>query len=215
MSSVSGVVPWRDEKRRGRLASTRRDRSLIFRRKVLALSKSWWCHPKEEDNIWCCLHQQPTPPRPFVQPPLYPRSEGNSSSIILVPILPSTSLRLSFFLNTAFRVATIRFIRPHPLLRISLELNLFLRYFICHAILMNDEFMELRETKRNSFAFLKNVYTHTHIGTDVTVRYCYNRLSPKISSFRGWYFAQKNSRGLWYSLFFDLTKSPPYESRKC
>lgn len=60
----------RDEERGGRLASTRRDRSLIFRRKVLALSKSWWCHPKEEDNIWCCLHQQPTPPRPFAQPPL-------------------------------------------------------------------------------------------------------------------------------------------------
>jgi len=28
---------------------------------------------------------------------------------------------------------------------------------------MNDKFMELREAKRNSFAFLKNVYTRTYI----------------------------------------------------
>lgn len=39
--------------------------SLIFRRKVLALSKSWWRHPKEEDNIWCSasIKQPPAQPR--------------------------------------------------------------------------------------------------------------------------------------------------------
>lgn len=167
MSSVSGVVPRWDEERGGRLASTRRDRSLIFRRKVLALSKSWWCHPKEEDNIWCCLHQQPTPPRPSNHP--YPRSEGNSSSIILVPTLPPAPLRLSFFLTRLSALPPSGSSVLHPLLRISLELNLFLRHSICHAILMNDEFMELRETKRNSFAFLKNIYTRTHMTFDTSV----------------------------------------------
>lgn len=155
MSSVSGVVPGWVEERRGRLASTRRDRSLIFRRKVLALSKSWWCHPKKEDNIWCCLHQQPTPPRPFAQPPLSAkwRKLVFNYSCTHPPSHLSSSLVLSY---TAFHVATIRFIHPHSFLKISLELNLFLRYSICHAILMN-EFMELRETKRDSCVFLKNV----------------------------------------------------------
>lgn len=174
MSSVSGVVPERDEKRRGRLASTRRDRSLIFRRKVLALSKSWWCHPKEEDNIWCCLHQQPTPPRSFAQPPLSAkwRKLVFNYSCTHPPSHLSSSLVLSY---TAFHVATIRFIRPPPsLLGISLELNLFLRHSICHAILMNDEFMGLRETKRNLFAFLKNVYTRTRIDASDIVGDCHN-----------------------------------------
>lgn len=108
----------------------------------------------------------------------YPRSEGNSSSIILVPTLPPTSLRLSFFLT---RLSTLppsgSSVLP-SLLGISLELNLFLRHSICHAILMNDEFMGLRETKRNSFAFLKkNVYTHTHIDASVIVGDCHNRRS--------------------------------------
>lgn len=114
----------------------------------------------------------------------YPRSEGNSSSIILVPTLPPTSLRLSFFLT---RLSTLppsgSSVLP-SLLGISLELNLFLRHSICHAILMNDEFMGLRETKRNSFAFLKNVYTHIYVYR----RECYRRRlsQSKISSFCGY-----------------------------
>lgn len=157
MSSVSGVVPGRVEERRGRLASTRRDRSLIFRRKVLALSKSWWCHPKEEDNIWCCLHQQPTPPRPFAQPPLSAkwRKLVFNYSCTHPPLL--ASLRHSFFLTRLSALPPSGSSIPHSFLKISLELNLFLHHSICHAILMNDKFMELLETKRNSCVFLKNV----------------------------------------------------------
>lgn len=78
--------------------------------------------PKEEDNIWCCLHQQPTPPRPFAQPPLSAkwRKLVFNYSCTHPPFHLSSSLVLSY---TAFRVATIRFIRPYPLLRISLELS--------------------------------------------------------------------------------------------
>lgn len=214
MSSVSGVVPGRDEEQRGRLASTRRDRSLIFRRKVLALSKSWWCHPKEEDNIWCCLHQQPTPPRPFAQPPLSAkwRKLVFNYSCTHPPSHFSSPLVLSY---TAFRVATIRFIRLHPLLRISPELNLFLRHSICHAILTNDEFMELRETKRNSFAFLKNVCTRAHI-----VRHeCYTEIVVIACLRRSHHFVNDTFCRIRAFLMFlilrDPIKNPSHELRKC
>lgn len=105
---------------RERLASTRRDRSLIFRRKVLALSKSWWRHPKEEDNIWCCLHQQPTlSPTLPVQPPLLARGVKETRlQLFLYPpsyCLPllSSYLVLSY---TAYHATTIRFIQISPAL---------------------------------------------------------------------------------------------------
>lgn len=90
-----------DGTRSGRLASTRRDRSLIFRRKVLALSKSWWRHPKEEDNIWCCLHQQPTLPQAPVRATTPIREERRKLVFNYSCTHPpfTASLPLSFFLT--------------------------------------------------------------------------------------------------------------------
>lgn len=220
MSSASGVVPGRDEEeaRGGGLASTRRDRSLIFRRKVLALSKSWWRHPKEEDNIWCCRHQQPTPPRPFAQPSLsaerrklvFNYSCTHSPSYAAARF--SSPLVLSY---TVYRVATIRFIRPSlpSLFRISPELNLFLRHSICHAVLMNNE-LELWETKQNSFAFLKNVYTYIYVyrcckSSRSAILRAHCRLYPKISS-----FIDERIHTVANVLYFSGTTSSAHESWK-
>lgn len=61
-----------------------RDQSLIFRRKVLALSKSWWRHPKEEDNIWCSASNNSSP-SPFLRP----TSKETRLQLFLQPPLPS------------------------------------------------------------------------------------------------------------------------------
>jgi len=184
VSSVSGVVPGRDEKRRGRLASTRRDRSLIFRRKVLALSKSWWCHPKEEDNIWCCLHQQPTPPRPFAQPPLSAKRRKLvfNYSCTHPPFHP-------LFVSRSFLHGFPRCHHPvHPSPQNLPRTQPLSSPF--HLSRNPDERRVYGITRnKTEFICIPEKCIYTYIDTSVIVENCRNRLSPKISSFYGWYFS--------------------------
>lgn len=188
MSSVSGVVPWggtRSEEGDWR----RQDATEVwyFAEKSSHCLKVDGVTPRRKITSGAASINSLLPHAHSRNHP-YLRSEGNSSSIILVPTLPptlSSSLVLSY---TAFRVATIRFIRPPPipLLRISLELNLFLRHSVCHAILMNDKFMELTRNKAEFICISEKVHVHVRVSFDTSVRHgdCRNCLSPKISSFR-------------------------------
>lgn len=153
--------PRQDGTRSGRLASTRRDRSLIFRRKVLALSKSWWRHPKEEDNIWCCLHQQPTLPQAPVRATTPIREEWRKLVFNYSCTHPSSLLFPSLVLSyTAYRALPPSGSSARPLSEYPQNPTSFFAHSICHAVVTNNEFMELRETKRNSFASMKNVYIY-------------------------------------------------------
>lgn len=189
MSSVSGVVPW------GGMRSEEGD----WRRQDA--TEVWYFAEKSSH----CLKVDGVTPRrkitsgaasinsllPHAHSRNHPylRSEGNSSSIILVPTLPPISLRLSFFLTrlSALPPSGSSVLPSSPLLRISLELNLFLRHSVCHAILMNDKFMELTRNKAEFICISeKNTRTRTRIVRHEcsTRSNCRNCLSPKISSFR-------------------------------
>lgn len=61
-----------------------------------------------------------------------------------------------------------------PLLRISLELNLFLRHSVCHAILMNDKFMELTRNQAEFVCISEKKYTYTR--TRIVRHECYTEI---------------------------------------
>lgn len=104
----------------------------------------------------------------------YPRSEGNSSSIILVPTLPPTSLRLSFFLTRLSALppsgSSVPLSSPQNLPRTQPLSSPF------HLSRNPDE--RVYGITRNKTEFIciskKYIYIHTHIHRHKCHRNCHN-----------------------------------------
>lgn len=119
-------------------------------------------------------------PTPHSRNHPYPRSEGNSSSIILVPTLPSTSLRHSFFLTRLSALPPSGSSVPPPSPRNLPTTQPLSSPF---HLSRNPDKRRIYGIKRNkaeviAFAFLKNVHTYTCIDTSVH----YRRLSRSFVS---------------------------------